>query len=56
MEQVKEQEEQDLDNYVIGLEKTVAALDTQLKAIQAEKIKLFEDYIDSLHALHKIGG
>ena len=56
MDQVKTKEEQDLDSYIIALENKVNEIAQDLVNVQAEKEQLFNEYIDSLHKIYRIGG
>ena len=56
MDEVAEQEKQDLDNYIKALEHKVNEIAQNLANVQAEKEQLFDNYVDSLHKLYRIGG
>ena len=55
MDDVEKLEKQDLDSYILALEKTVTELAEKLDTIRLEKEQLFEKYVDSIAKIYNIG-
>ena len=55
MDDVEELEKQNLDEYVAALERTVKELDDSLKRISEEKAELFDEHVNALYKIYKIG-
>ncbi len=55
MDAVEKLEKQDLDSYVLALEKTVTEMAVKLDKLRLEKEQLFDKYVDSIAEIYNVG-